>query len=156
MMPLPYTPADWFWIVGGDKSRAWSSAAAAFVPSWDAQRTTRIPSLVDLDGVLRQNALPSPIITASDVRAECQNRIVRLVGASSLDACIIKQLNALMRATELVNKKSLGETLSETELAEEAALSALAVRIKQLRAFSNVMEPSPPADYADDRHWVSP
>jgi hypothetical protein len=26
-----FTPRDWFWIVGGDETRAWSSAAAAYV-----------------------------------------------------------------------------------------------------------------------------
>lgn len=93
---------------------------------------------------------------ATDVRQECQRRIMSLIGVPSLEACIIKQLNALMRATELVNKRALGETLDDAAKAEEAALTALADRIKQLRASSNVLEPSPPADYADDRYWVSP
>ncbi len=30
-----YNPSDWFWIVGGDESRAWSSAAGAYVGVWD-------------------------------------------------------------------------------------------------------------------------
>jgi len=30
---LPYNPADWFWIVGDDESRVWSSKAAAWRPA---------------------------------------------------------------------------------------------------------------------------
>ena len=32
----PYDPAKWYWIVTGDTTRVWSSAAAAYVPTSDA------------------------------------------------------------------------------------------------------------------------
>jgi len=31
MTDAEYTPGDWFWFVGDDRSRAWSSAAKAYV-----------------------------------------------------------------------------------------------------------------------------
>jgi len=91
--------------------------------------------------------------TADDVRAEAQRRIVLLTGAASLDACLIKQLNASMRATELVNIKASGGTLTAEQDAEAAALQAFADAIKAIRAASNAMEASPPVDYASDARW---
>ncbi len=55
-----YNPANWYWIVAGDTTRAWSSAAAAYVPVSDATYAawlaagyvpTRIGSEADLQGV---------------------------------------------------------------------------------------------------------
>jgi hypothetical protein len=35
-MPLmPYTPSDWYWIIGGDQANVWSSRRAASVPVSD-------------------------------------------------------------------------------------------------------------------------
>jgi hypothetical protein len=93
-------------------------------------------------------------LVADHVRAEAQRRIIALVGATSLDGCLIKQLNASMRATELVNKRSLGQALSDAEEAEAAALQTMADAIKLIRARSNAMEGSPPADYRDDARWI--
>jgi hypothetical protein len=52
---INYNPADWFWVVAGDQSRAWSSKTMAYVSTWDAERTTRIASEDELWEVL-QNA----------------------------------------------------------------------------------------------------
>ncbi len=58
---LPYNPADWYWIVGGDDTQVWSSAAAAYVPAGNATyqewrsrdgRPTRIASEAELAEVL--------------------------------------------------------------------------------------------------------
>jgi hypothetical protein len=102
---------------------------------------------------LRCYGLFGPLVTAADVRAEAQRRIIRLTGAADLNGCIIRQLNASMRATELVNKKATGGTLSAAEQAEEAALLALAAGIKAIRSASNAMEGAPPADYRNDHRW---
>jgi hypothetical protein len=90
--------------------------------------------------------------TADDVRTEAQRRIMVLVGAASLDGCIIKQLNANMRANEL-NDIRHGREWTEAEAAEAAALRGLANQIKAIRAASNVLEPAPPADFTADTHW---
>lgn len=91
--------------------------------------------------------------TADDVRVECQRRIFVLLGVSTLEACTVKQLNATMRATELTNKLARGDTMTPTEEAEAAQLEALAAAIKRLRAASNALGATPPADYASDVHW---
>ena len=94
----------------------------------------------------------SPPPTADHVRSEAQRRIITLVGAMDLTACLIKQLNANMRANEL-NDIRHGRALTPEEEAEATALRALADKIKAIRAASNVLEPSPPEDYALDSHW---
>jgi hypothetical protein len=97
-----------------------------------------------------------PLPTAENVRTECQRRITAIVGApGNLEAAIIKQLNALMRAVILTNNKHSRE-LTAQELAEEAALTNLANCIQALRARSNALEPNPPADYTNDSYWALP
>lgn len=60
-MPVMYDPADWYWIVAGDKTQVWSSARKAYVPvsdtvyqAWgaDGRRPTRIESETSLAAVL--------------------------------------------------------------------------------------------------------
>lgn len=105
------------------------------------------------DGASFSKPLP-PTPTADDIRAEAQRRIVTLTGARDLQSSMAKQLNALMRATELTNAKASGVTLSPEEEAEAAALQAIADRIKVIRAASNRLEASLPVDFRDDRHWA--
>lgn len=50
-----YTPEDWYWIVGGDTSRFWSSKANAYVTTLPAGAgVTRIASEAELWDVLAQ------------------------------------------------------------------------------------------------------
>lgn len=144
----------------GDKpGLAWSSAAAAYVPDTSddvtgatIERLTRIATEAELDAVLRSHGMPSPVITANDVRTEAQRRIIAATGASDLAGCMTKQLNATMRAIELT-RKQLATGLTEAEFAEAALLQALADKIKAIRAASNLIEGNPPADYADNSRW---
>jgi hypothetical protein len=92
--------------------------------------------------------------TAVDVRAEAQRRVVQLMRAQDFNSCIVKQLNATMRATELTNKLATGGKLTPAEAAEAAQLQALVDAIKVIRACSNVMEPNPPLDFASDGKWA--
>lgn len=39
-MIMLFNPNNWFWIVGGDTSQAWSSAANAFVSATDSRYTS--------------------------------------------------------------------------------------------------------------------
>ena len=49
-----FTPHDWFWIVGGDESRFWSSAQATYVDEFpEGAGLSRILSEDELWGVLR-------------------------------------------------------------------------------------------------------
>jgi hypothetical protein len=56
-MIKPYMPTAWFWIVGGDTSRAWSSEAGAYVKEWDIYRVTRIANEAELNEVLANTGL---------------------------------------------------------------------------------------------------
>ena len=95
-------------------------------------------------------------LTAAHVKAEAQRRIVALVGTSDLQACIIRQLNMLMRATELANKRAMGVVLTIDETAQAASLQATADAIKAVRAKSNAIEALAPipADFASDARWI--
>lgn len=93
-------------------------------------------------------------ITADSVRAEAQRRIVGLVGVADLTSCIVKQLNANMRANEL-NDIRHDREWTTLEEAEASALRSLADKIKAIRAASNLLEPNPPEDYAANYHWPS-
>lgn len=70
-----YTPRDWFWIVGGDESRAWSSAAGAYVAEYPVELTTRIADEAELTDVLRGHGLSGPLVAAEDVARERTRRL---------------------------------------------------------------------------------
>lgn len=72
-------------------------------------------------------------------KASAQQRIITVTGAPDLQLCIVKQLNALMRATELTrNEAATG--LNTAEQAEATALQGLADTIKAIRAASDSIE----------------
>lgn len=57
----PFNPTDWFWIVGGDESRYWSSVAGDYVTLPPGENgASRIASEAELDEVLAQYDLPGP------------------------------------------------------------------------------------------------
>ena len=94
--------------------------------------------------------------SATDVKSECQRRIIALTGTSDIMSCIIKQSNANMRANEINDRRLNGDTLTESEAGEAAALRNLAVAIKALRSKSNDIEAMDPIplDYSADIHWL--
>ncbi len=149
-----FDPLDWYWIIAGDETQAYSSLQGGYVSAWPANRATRIASEEELGDVLRSYGLPLIRPAAIDIKAEAQRRIIALVGASDLTSCLIKQLNAQMRANELNDKRISGGTLTAEETAEADALRALAAAIKAIRAKSNEIESSLPSDYTADRHWA--
>ncbi|MBY0562138.1 hypothetical protein [Hyphomicrobium sp.] len=67
-----FTPKNWFWIVAGDESKAWSSAAGAYVSEFSSGRVTRIANEVELFDVLSRLKLtakgPSRTFTVEEVR----------------------------------------------------------------------------------------
>lgn len=91
--------------------------------------------------------------TPDMIRAEAQRRIMAAMGVADLNSCIVKQLNANMRASELIETR-LSRALTPEEEAEAAALKGLASLIKRIRAASNAIETLAPQDYTHDRHWV--
>jgi hypothetical protein len=151
-----FNPRDWYWVVAGDATQAWSSAASAFVPIDDAMpgRITRIAALADLDEVLRRMALVSPIVTATDVKAEARRRLIDLMGARDLTDCLVKQINAQARLAALINAKA-SRALTADEAQEVASLRLIANVVSAIRAASNRLEAmSPlPVNYRDDQWW---
>jgi uncharacterized coiled-coil protein SlyX len=89
------------------------------------------------------------------IKEEAQRRIVSLVGATDFQSCVVKQLNASMRATELALKRAVGGTWTAGEAAEAAALQAMADKIKAIRAASDALEVAEtiPADITANEHW---
>ncbi len=94
-------------------------------------------------------------IQIQSVKAECQRRIIAATGVTDLLNCLVKQMNMQMRAAEIINIKASGGVLTEQQVAEAAALQAIADRIKALRARSNEIEAiNPiPSDFASDARW---
>jgi ABC-type glycerol-3-phosphate transport system substrate-binding protein len=81
-----YTPHDWHWIVGGDESRAWSSAAGAYVVDFDEHRLTRIDSEENLTDVLAAYGLPGPIPREDAYSAAIQSHIDATARARKYDS----------------------------------------------------------------------
>ena len=94
--------------------------------------------------------------SVANVKAEAQRRIVVLTGAVDFNGCMVKQMNALMLAIEIVNKKASGGTLTPDEEATAAALTGMAGSIRDIRVASNVIEAlgEIPLDYAADARWA--
>lgn len=90
------------------------------------------------------------------VKAEAQRRIVMVTGATDLTGCLVKQMNAQMRAAELINIKAEGGSLTVEQQAESDTLKSLANAIKYIRARSNDIEALDPipADFAADVRWA--
>lgn len=94
-------------------------------------------------------------IVVLEVKAEAQRRIVALTGATDIVAAIIKQLNALMRSTKLVNAKAEGKPLSDAQKAEATQLEAFSDAIELIRRRSNELEAMDPIpnDFTDNKWW---
>lgn len=155
--PFSYDPADWFWIVAGDETRWWSSAAGAYVAApvrafLDAGGLpTRIAGEAELADVLRPHGLTVPLPAGDDVRAEAERRLMALVGARDRRHLDIVMANGVREATRLLRK---GEAIwTAEEAARAAALAGYDDTIETIRVASNAMEADPPADFDDDRHW---
>ena len=90
------------------------------------------------------------------VKAEAQRRIIVVTGATDMTGCLVKQMNAQMRAAELINIKTEGGALTAEQQVESDALKALADAIKYIRARSNDIEALDPipSDFAADVRWA--
>lgn len=72
---IEFNPRAWFWIVGGDESRAWSSAVGEYVSEYPTDTVTRILDEEELSDVLRRYGLTLPRPTTSDFAAAIQSHI---------------------------------------------------------------------------------
>lgn len=170
-----YDPFDWFWIIGGDESRAWSSAAGAYVTEWQSDRLTRIASEAELSGVLSAYGLPGPLATKDDVVAERARRLalgfdhdfgdergVHRIGTTGADMQGWDEVSKGSQAA--INLGAPGVLLDivtdtgpvqVTALEFQQILAAATVARQPIWAASFVLQGmSPiPADYADAGYW---
>lgn len=80
-----YTPSNWHWIVGGDESRFWSSAAATYVEVLpDGAGVTRILDESELTDVLAVYGLVGPVARIPQAVSAAQAKLA-LDAAGILD-----------------------------------------------------------------------
>lgn len=99
---------------------------------------------------------PAPYVppSADDVRAEASRRMQVLVGARDAAHLEIIIANGTREAVRLLRTQAERAWTPE-EAARAATLEQLDAAIEAIRAASNALEPVPPADYADNKHWPS-
>ncbi|MCP5015192.1 MAG: hypothetical protein GY938_07895 [Ketobacter sp.] len=96
---------------------------------------------------------PAPI-TDDQVRAECERRMILFLGARDLTDMKVKISNGSRDAIRLLRKENdePGAWTAEDE-ARKAELITADAGLEAIRAASNVLEPNPPTDYADNTYW---
>lgn len=95
-----YNPLDWYWIVGSDESRAWSSAARAYVTEWDAERVTRIANEVELYDVLSKVKCAGLAPQGPFPPSELRGVLLRIDAAATGDASDPAALTAVATSLE--------------------------------------------------------
>lgn len=111
-----------------------------------ACRTTNLGEAeTEIAAMLDDLAAPEKV-TASDIKAEAERRILRI-------APEWRQRNAIARGLELLEKRDGGTALTAAEEAERAAIQGMWSAIKAIRARSDELERTLPDDYQDDARW---
>lgn len=147
---MEFNAADWFWIVGGDDAKAWSSAVSDYVEaSPGGAGVTRISSEGELSDVLRRYGLQGPHVTAADVKKEAERRILAIMPE-------YQQRNALalFAETAMVHGPDPAGWPAELQAQNTAVMEKWAA-IKAIRARSNEIETMQPIprDFREDSHW---
>jgi hypothetical protein len=157
-----FTPENWFWIVAGDDTRYYSSAAQGYVFSdsvvADDFRAsggvpTRISNAQELTDVLALYGIIGPIVGISAVRSEAQRRMIVLLGARDAAHLTLLISNGEREAIRLIRKGDAN--WSAGEQARAAELEQVDTAFEAIRAASNVLEIMDPIpkDFDDDIHW---
>lgn len=87
--------------------------------------------------------------SADDIKNEARRRIVSLLPEW-------KQANMTARGVELLTLRVSGSQWSQSEQGEAAAIQAAWAWVRSIRAASNELETTRPADFASDTHWPAP
>jgi hypothetical protein len=90
-----FEPKNWFWIVGGDETRAWSSAAASYVTDWPADRITRIANEVELYDALARIGCKTRAPVRTFSVAEVRNALSHIDATATGDANDAATLSAV-------------------------------------------------------------
>ncbi len=98
---MPFDPKNWFWIVGSDESKVWSSAAGAYVEEYDSSRLSRIANEIELHDVLSKvkcaGLAPQGPFSPSELRAA----LLRIDAAATGDAGDPAALTAVAEKLEI-------------------------------------------------------
>ena len=78
-----YQASAWFWIVGGDESRAWSSAERGYVTAYPADGVTRIANEVELYDMMARAGLAASAPQRAFAAAEVGEALVRIDAAAT-------------------------------------------------------------------------
>ena len=95
-MQPAYNPKAWFWIVGGDETRAWSSAQAAYVSEWPPDYVTPIANEVELYDVLAKRGLAARAPSRTFSTAEVRAALLRIDAAATGEARDVPSLQAVV------------------------------------------------------------
>jgi hypothetical protein len=130
--PILFNPFDWFWVVGDDETRLWSSKTSSYVASSpeDTFPCTRIPSEADLTDVLATYGLPGPMaivpkqVTLYQGRAmliqvgmfDQVKEAVDAQGQNSLAYQAFEYANHWYRDSEFIASMAAGLGLSEAQI----------------------------------------
>lgn len=151
-MSRDYDPTDWYFAL--PDGRVYSTAQRAFVDSADGDATSAIDSVARIIEVLTRAGYPQLApLNAWHVRAECQRRMIALVGARDARDLDVKIANASREAIRLQDIRLEGLVWTPEQADRVVELRLVDALIEQLRAASNDMEQDPPADYQDDARW---
>lgn len=181
MSDTPYDPFAWFWQIGDDDSRYWSSAAGAYIETLPGGAgLTRIASEAELSDVLRPHGLRVPLASNEDVNAERDRRIatgasfpVDGVGDVALTGRDFDMIVLSQKRVEASVKKNAGSTAADVLFRDAGNTNRMFTPDQMISLVDQgqawvqaVMEVSwamkdgtgefsdgIPADFADDKWW---
>ncbi|AWC25353.1 hypothetical protein CO731_04848 [Aminobacter sp. MSH1] len=127
-----YSPENWFWIVGGDERRYWSSEAVAYVKALPkGAGVTRIASEDELTDVLSVYGLTGPIYRVPD-RVTARQFKLQLLAEGLLDH-VEGWVASQGKAIQLAYDNS--GTFARDESMMQAGFKALGFPPEQIDAF---------------------
>lgn len=129
---MDYTPQDWFWIVGSDESKAWSSANLEYVTHWPDDRVSRTGSEAELSETLQVYGIYGPSLDAirrglqARVDADAEAVRLRYITAGSGMAMVYQEKFAQAQAVN-----AMGETAANamSQADREAQFPTLAASV---------------------------
>lgn len=151
MSDFNYTPMDWYWQVGADRGKFWSSKLGNWVPQLpDGVGLTKIASVEELTEVLTIYGLPTPFTNTMDIKKEAERRILLVMTD-------YQQRNELNFLQESMISFGLDVSSWPSDLKDfYFNYKRKWDEIKRLRArCANIEAMTPvPENFRDDIHWM--
>ena len=91
----PYNPKHWYWQIGDDASRFWSSADQAYVADAPQTRRSRIANEVELYDVLAKSGLASRAPHGPFSAEQIRDALLRIDAGATADAVTYAELAAV-------------------------------------------------------------